>query len=238
MQQKRFGMKISEYLLAYQRAHALRNGTPVPLSLQAQTHKTDLILHIQREKLRKSGADRKDIELFLKQLEYASKHNGTWIGDIPAKLKVRVVDSHQSQHLYCSHRNDKGYFDQYFGTDQSPILNALANCVNKIVSDYYQRHLKTDNPVKNTKTRRETRFVVDLGIEIGVDVPAGRIRTTQVFIDGFGGPNYHIYPVVPGYLIGTRPICINANQQLAEAQERELAAEQMRKESLNYRYGR
>lgn len=238
MLQKRFGMKISEYLSAYQRAHALRNRTPVPLSLQAQTHKTDLILHIQREKLRNSGADRKSIELFLKQLKYASEHNGTWIGDIPEKLKMRVVDSHQSQHLYYSHRNDKGYFDLYFGTDESPILNALANCVNKIVSDYYQRHLKTDNPVENTRIRRETRFVVDLDIEIGIDVPAGRIRTTQVFIDGFGGPNYHIYPVVPEYLIGARPICINANQELAEAQELELAAEQTRKKSLNYRYGR
>ena len=320
MQQKRFGMKISEYVSAYQRG-STNSNIPRTISARAQTHKTDLILHIQREKLRRQGADRRDIETFLEHLKYASEHQGSWPtpevyslalisslkgnvylakpdviyicakdssyivrssnnpmilhqgvlhhinldklsarlshpslkdavlkftsqrghtlhGNIPESLKTQVLDSHQPQHQFISTRKDKGYFYKYFGSEQNPIMHALANCSIKLASEYYQRHLKTHDPVENYNIRHNTRFVIELEIKVGIDLNAVGQETSQVYVHGFDGELCHIYPVVPECLEGVRPICINARAILNEAKERESIAEQTRREALNYRYTR
>lgn len=171
-------------------------------------------------------------------LKYTSERGHTLHGNIPESLKTQVLDSHQPQHQYNSARRDKGYFYSYFGSEQNPVMQALANCLIKLASEYYQRHLKTDDPVENYTIRHNTRFVIALEIEMGIDLDAGGVATNQVYVHGFDGELCHIYPVVPEYLEGVRPICINARTMLNEAREREAIAEQARREALNYRYTR
>jgi hypothetical protein len=213
---KRIGIKISEYLLTQKLIQEGPGNRATPVD---QQRINDIILHIQRERLRRNGADIKDVTTFLNLVSSGEIP----LEEIPQSLTMRVVDSHQEQHLPGpGYRKRKAYFHELFGkTGDSDVINALANCVNKLVSEYYQHHMKTPNALENINIRRSSKVVIELDVNIGIDVKAGNQPTNLVLIDGFGGSNYHIYPVTPLSLArGVKPIFINARQIIAEAAER------------------
>ena len=224
----RMGIKISEYLSAHQRALSSQ-----PQTLLFPPQVVDIITSTAREKFRRNGLDIIEVEQFLNCLAKAASKQKTLLGIPEVFAKLQVVDTHQKQHLEQGYVAGKGYFHAWLATsERNPAINALANCVNKIVSDYYQRYLKTSNVVNNISIKKTTKFIVDLGVEIGIDVPAGNKKACYVLLEGFGGKNYHIYPVVPEYLRGAIPVIINARTAIEEAK----ACAQVHKESL--RYGR
>jgi hypothetical protein len=217
---KRTGIKISEYRLACKTSCDL----PTSATFQHKSEIVDIITNFQRERLRHKGQDISDLEKFLDELSKVVASEGKkifTITEISKELQLRIVDTHQGQHLKgSSYRLGKGYFYDFLGTsDKSLVINALANCVNKLVSEYYQRNMKTSDSKKNANIRRTAKFVVDLGVPVGVDV-AARSHAKCVLIEGFGGRYVHIYPIVPDNLQGTEPIIIDARATIAEAKQR------------------
>lgn len=80
----------------------------------------------------------------------------------------------------------------------------------------------------NTKLRQETKFVIDLGVDVGIDVKSKNTPTSCVLLDGFGGKVCHIYPVVPDRVRGgIKPTVINARKLIEEAKNREIEQPQV-----------
>lgn len=223
---KRIGIKISEYLSTVRSLATLSPSSTHFPSTIVSTHIQDIVLQIRREKLRRCGADITDVITFLNQLsDSIAKKKLLAPNCIPVSFQnLVVVDTHQKQHLKGQGgRPEKGYFYEYIATsDTNPTLNALANCINKLVSEHYSRHLKTTDAETNKIIRTTKKFIVDLEFNIGIDIKAGNKETSCILLEGFGGKNYHIYPVVAERLRGSIPVLINARNIIQEAQQNRL----------------
>lgn len=222
----RFGFKVCEYLAT--RRSVLATST-VPMSaMLASTSGVNPFAsdmeRITRENLRRRGQDKIDINTFLTNLALAiRKGEELPLQYIPKALcyrDVRFVDSHQEQHLPIGGRKGKSVFsDVAIGSHPDNVcMNALANCINKLCSEYYRHNrvrLINAYCVKQGITKeifdkiqadprawqafthdviRHFNFIVDLsgfGISFGTRSGAA---SSYIKIEGFSGTAYHIYP--------------------------------------------
>lgn len=209
---KRLGIKISEYVSS-QRSQLVDDAASSSLSESGSLSKlpesvlsTIDFSFFQRERLRRSGDDVKDVRKFFNELKQAEKSKRE-IKNIPESL-LRYKDnigSHQQQHMELSHKSGGSYFFGWlFSSVHAPGLIAMVNCMRMLVNEYFYRYLRVraegagreEDKQKarkkarktNLDTQRTANFAIKFPVDVGIDLAAGKKK--QV------GFSYMVYAMV------------------------------------------